>query len=310
MTSIAQERLRRMNIGLVMRTREQWGAVFDYTWSVDPPRNYRPVDEPASRLFWHITITDPDSYSSNDHHARAVERIGISRFPNTGISYNGLVLPGGHLYEGQPFGRRGAHTVNDFNRGSCTTSGCPGRGSSLLAPSWNLNVNARALALARNTDDPVTDADVDAAARWGAGYKLAGMVASSARWHGHRCVSAKSCPGDKAWTRIDDVADLTATYLRNGLPQPEDDDMTPEQDTLLKYISLQVKNTAQLIIDTNEVNLDKHRASALRIESLFKQVLTEQGLTDDKIDEILAEVNEQFPDPEPVPVPPVEPPTP
>jgi N-acetylmuramoyl-L-alanine amidase len=300
-TTIAQERQRRTNVGLVMRTREQWGSVFDYTTA-------RAVEEPATRLFWHITITNPDSYSSNDHHARAVERIGISRFPNTGISYNGLILPGGHLYEGQPFGRRGAHTVNDFNRSSCTTAGCPGRATSLLAPSWNLNVNSRALALARNTDDPVTDADVDAAAQWGAGYKLAGLVADSARWHGHRCVSAKSCPGDRAWTRIDDVADLTATYLRNGLPgTQEDDDMTPEQDELLKYISRQVKATAQLITDTNEVNLDKHRASALRIESLFKQVLTEQGLTDDKIDDILAEINEQFPDPEPVPE---EPPTP
>jgi hypothetical protein len=225
-TTIAQERAARVRVGLVMRLREQWGARFNYTTS-------RPVEEPATRLFWHITITNPSAYSSNDAHARAVENIGISRFPSTGISYNGLILPGGLLYEAQPFGRRGAHTVNDFQRSTCSTSGCPSRGSSLAAPSFNLNINSRALALARNTGDPVTDADVQAAARWGAGYKLAGMVHPAARWHGHRCVSAKSCPGDKAWTRIDDVADLTATYLRNGLPgtqPPGDDDMPSPTD--------------------------------------------------------------------------------
>jgi hypothetical protein len=70
---------------------------------------------------------------------------------------------------------------------------------------------------------------VQAAARWGAGYKLAGLVHSGARWHGHRCVSAKSCPGDKAWSRIDDVADLTATYVRTGLPGAEEDDVTPAE---------------------------------------------------------------------------------
>jgi N-acetylmuramoyl-L-alanine amidase len=111
----------------------------------------------------------------------------------------------------------------------------------------------------------------------------------------------KVCPGDRRISARDRIL-ARAKQIVEG-----DDDMTPEQDELLKYISRQVKATAQLITDTNEVNLDKHRASALRIESLFKQVLTEQGLTDDKIDEILAEINEQFPDPEPVPV---EPPTP
>jgi hypothetical protein len=242
MTTIAQERLRRANVGLVMRRREQWGSVFDYT-------NARAVEEPATRLFWHITITNPDSYPSNDRHAQAVERIGISRFPNTGISYNGLELPGAFLYEGQPFGRRGAHTVNDKRISTCATSGCPSRGTSLSAPSFNLNVNGRALALARNTDDPVTDADVEAAARWGAGYKLAGLVASSARWHGHRCVSAKSCPGDRAWTRIDDVADLTATYLRNGLPgtqpQPPEDDLPYTPDQIRAMVQAEIEEYAK-----------------------------------------------------------------
>lgn len=254
MTTIAQERARRAAVGLVMRTRQQWGSVFDYTTA-------RAVEEPATRLFWHITITNPDSYSNNDVHARAVERIGISRFPATGLSYNGLILPGGLLYEGQPFGRRGAHTVNDFQRSTCSTTGCPGRGSSLSAPSFNLNVNSRALALARNTDDPVTDADVKAAAMWGAGYKLAGLVHPAARWHGHRCVSAKSCPGDKAWTRIDDVADLTATYLRNGLPGTQPAPSPPpsqEEDDMANVLVTYYGSTQGAIYDL-------HSRTAIRV---------------------------------------------
>lgn len=211
MTTITQERSKLAAVGLVMRRREQWGARYGSYGSS------RPVDEPADHLFLHITVTNPSAYSSNDAHARAVESIGISRFPSVGISYNALILPGGQLYEAQPIGRRGAHTVNDFRRSTCSTSGCPGRGSALTAPSWNLNVNARAVALARNVDDPVTAADVRAAARWGAALKLAGLVKAGARWHGHRCVSSKSCPGNIGFALLDDISDLTADHVRNGL---------------------------------------------------------------------------------------------
>jgi N-acetylmuramoyl-L-alanine amidase len=295
MTTIAQERQRRTNVGLVMRTRERWGSVYSYTTA-------RPVEEPATRLFLHITVTNPDSYSSNDAHARAVERIGISRFPNTGISYNGLILPGGHLYEGQPFGRRGAHTVNDSQRSSCSTAGCPGRGTSLSAPSFNLNINSRALALARNTDDPVTDADVDAAARWGAGYKLAGMVTGSARWHGHRCVSAKSCPGDRAWTRIDDVADLTATYLRNGLPGTTPEPPPPPKPEprkaapmfVTRYGSTQYRLvTGDRMVDVNQSTYDKLKAAGVPAVALDNAQVTHlQGVL---VSENLSTVDEEAP---------------
>ena len=218
MTSIARERELYARVGFTHRLREQWGASFVYTTD-------RPLDEPATRLFLHISVTNPSSYPSNDAHARAIEDIGKQRFPNTGISYNEMIMPGGLLYEGQPMGRRGAHTLNDFTRPVCTTLGCPGRGFPLTAPSWNLNVNGRACCLARNIDDAVTDADVIAAARWGAAGKLAGLVDDGARWHGHRCVAAKDCPGGRGWVRLDDIADLTADYVRRGHVALEDDDM-------------------------------------------------------------------------------------
>jgi hypothetical protein len=211
MTTIVQERALRASVGLILRTREQARLRFDY-------RSSRPVTEPAVADFNHISVTNPRNYGSNDAHWRAIENIGITRFPSTGISYNGGVLPGGVLYEGQPWGRRGAHTVNTREWSHCAMSGCPSKGSSIWAPSWNNNITGRALVFARNLADPVTNDDVDAAARYWAGHKLCGLLTKSARLHGHRCCSSKDCPGNRVWVRMDDIQDLTATYVRTGLP--------------------------------------------------------------------------------------------
>lgn len=216
MTSIVAQQRAEEREGLVLRRRSQWNARFDYT-------NSRPVDEPATRLFLHITITNPSNYRSNDAHARAVEAIGISRFPNTGVSYNAGVMPDASAYEFQPVGRRGAHTVNDKRLSDCVTSGCSNRGSSLTAPSWNLNINARSVVLCQNVDDEVTRAQIHQAAKIAAAWKRAGFVHRRARWHGHRCVAWKSCPGDKAWRWMSELENLTEFYYVNGLGG--DDDM-------------------------------------------------------------------------------------
>ncbi len=261
MTDIAGERRRLADVGFTHRLRYQWGAARSYT-------DDRDVTEPATRLFLHITVTNPDSYSSHDAHARAVEAIGIARFPATGISYNELLMPGGLLYEAQPLTRRGAHTVNDFQRSTCATSGCPSRGTSVTAPNWNLNYNARALALARNVDDPVIDADVQAAARWGAAVKLAGYVDRDARWHGHRCVSAKLCPGDRGWARLDDIADLTADYVRNGIPGDDMPLTDADKQFILDAIDNRLDDVARavwnLLLESQVTGEDVHASTLLR----------------------------------------------
>lgn len=227
MTSIAAERLLLLAAGLQLRWRSEWGAVFDYS-------TRRDVTEPAVAGFNHISVTDPDNYPSNDAHMQAIERIGIARFPATGISYNGAVLPGGQLYEGQPWGRRGAHTVNTYQLTACETPGCPGLGTSVTAPSWNNNINGRALVFARNINDPITDGDVDAAARYWAAHKIAGLMTRGARLHGHWCVTAKGCPGRRVWERIDDIADATATYVRTGLPDHNPEATMPGPSMLIQ----------------------------------------------------------------------------
>ncbi|MGH9250755.1 MAG: peptidoglycan recognition protein family protein, partial [Acidimicrobiales bacterium] len=179
----------------------------------------------ADHLFLHITVTNPSAYSSNDRHAQAIEGIGISRFPNTGISYNMGVMPDAAIYEFQPVGRRGAHTVNDKGLATCVTTGCPGRGGSLSSSGHgvNLNWNARAIALCQNTSNVVTSAQVHSIARTAATWKRCGYVRRTARWHGHRCVSARACPGDRAWALMAELNRLTEYYYVNGI---EDEDMT------------------------------------------------------------------------------------
>jgi hypothetical protein len=226
LVTISQERQRLAAIpgGPKLRRREQWGARFSYT-------NSRPVEEPATRVFVHISVTNPPS-AGNDAHARTIENIGINRFPATGISYNRGVMPDGSLYEFQPMGRRGAHTVNDFKRSTCSTTGCPGRGSSLSAPSWNLNINARAYVLCQNVQHTVSDKQLDNLARAIAADKLAGLVTKNASIHGHRCVSSKSCPGDRMWSRMGELNQKVSRYVANGftdsggvVPPPEEEDM-------------------------------------------------------------------------------------
>jgi hypothetical protein len=186
-------------------------------------------------VFVHITVTNPGNYATEDAHWRAVEAIGIARFPNTGISYNRGLMQSGTAYEGQPVGRRGAHTVNDFKRAACTTSGCPGRGAPLTAPDWNLNWNSRAYVICQNVNDIVTDKQLDSLARCIAADKLAGFVIRTAEIHGHRCAASKSCPADPMWRRMGELEQKVNHYLSIGLKPPEDDDM-PLTDAEIKKI--------------------------------------------------------------------------
>jgi hypothetical protein len=223
--SIAEERQRLSDVGLTMRIRPSWQARFDYT-------NPREVIEPATILVAHVAVVnDPDDLvGTEDQVMRNIENIGIARFPNTGISYNAAAFNTGRLYEGQPIGRRGAHTVNTRQRIACEQAGCPSLGDSLIAPSWNNNLNARACVAPQMPSDPCTDAQVQAFARWGAGNKLAGFITKDARWHGHRCFAAKDCPGGNVWGRLNDIQDLTADYVRDGLPGTGDDDVVTPED--------------------------------------------------------------------------------
>jgi hypothetical protein len=198
-TDIAGERARLAAQGLVITTREQWGAQQSYT-------SARTVNRPARWLFLHITVTaDPaDTVVAESAACRQVEAIGQARF-GIGWSYNAGAMQSGRLYEGQPLTRRGAHTVNDKPNPSF--------------PTGSLNYDARALAIVQNVADAVTNAQIDAAARWGAALRRSGEAVSNARWYGHRDVTAKSCPGPIAYARLGELNALTDHYTTVGLKE-------------------------------------------------------------------------------------------
>lgn len=209
--SIATERAALAAQGLDIRPREEWGAVTDYSTS-------RPVER-AIALFLHIAVVDDrDDLVGGEHRVmRNTERVGRTRFGATiGISYNAAAFDTGRLYEGQPLGRRGAHTVNDLPNPAFRQGG--------------LNHLVRALVLPQQVTDPVTDAQIDAAARWGAALIRAGFAIPGARWWGHRDVTRKGCPGDAAYRRLGELNRLTRHYEAHGL---KEDTMTPEQERKL-----------------------------------------------------------------------------
>ncbi|MGH6690835.1 MAG: hypothetical protein ACREF4_09180 [Gammaproteobacteria bacterium] len=215
MTTIGQERAKLAQVGLRLRQHHEWGALTNYTTA-------RTVVEPAGHQFVHVSVTNRDNFASNDAHVRMVEAIGRARFgTSVGCSYNRGFTLDGTPYEMQPIGRRGAHTVNDFHRSTCTTSGCPSRGRSLLHrsgwPVWNLNYNARAYVVCGNVDDPISDELVDQIARALAADRLAGFVRADSTLHGHRCCSAKSCPGDRVWAAMARIQAQMKHYLQEGL---------------------------------------------------------------------------------------------
>jgi hypothetical protein len=217
-TSIAAER--RLLAPLGMRTRQQWGASGKYL-------DARAVVEPAQAFFLHVAVVaDPgDLVGTEDRVAQAIERIGWARFPNTGMSYNALAFNSGRLYEGQPLGRRGAHTYNDKHRRTCSEPGCPNRGRALPrggSDGWNLNYTCRSFCLPQMHTAPVTDAQVELAARWASTLILTGQATRGARWHGHRCVALKDCPGDPGWRRLPEIQRRTTALVTAGLaPQPK-----------------------------------------------------------------------------------------
>lgn len=290
MSFITEERAARAAVIGAPRLRTREEAKFRRTYG-----DSRTVVEPANRIFIHITVSNPKSYASDDAHARAVEAIGIARFPATGISYNRLLMLSGALYEGQPMGRRGAHTVNDFQRSVCSTSGCPSRGESLRATGggapWNLNYNARAYAVCAMPGMDVPSARIDEWARLIASDILAGLIVKGSPIHGHRCVSAKSCPGDEVWTWMDELARAVDYYVSVGLapqPQPEPPEEDEMKATISRYGSTQTvliyPDLSILRISTGTANV----LAGIRVDGKPLFQVADPPLTNAEIDTLFA----------------------
>lgn len=215
--------------GVECYSRGEWGTVRPAAY--EKRRSTHPMpDGPAPYHFLHITVTpDTDTVLEGKAGARKVESYGLSTPPM--MSYQALVSNEGKWFEGQNYGTKGTHTINDKN-----VAGFP----------HDLNRYGYAVAIMQNVGDAVTDIQVRVIALTFAAAELAGFVKRGAQIYPHRKFDWKECPGDKAVARLSEIQRLKDYYVKNGLPkatpQESDDVISTAQMTELKnHITREVR---------------------------------------------------------------------
>lgn len=189
--------------GVVCHTRRDWGSPRERDGSYAHRVRTHPMPPgPAPYHFLHITVTrDTDTILEGASGARQIESFGYSTPPM--VSYQDLVTNEGRYFQGQNYGVKGTHTVNDKE--------IPGYPT-------DLNRYGYATALMQNVDDAVTDAQVRVVAMTMAARELEGLVRRGAPILPHRKFAWKACPGDKAVARLPEIIRLKNQYVRVGLP--------------------------------------------------------------------------------------------
>jgi hypothetical protein len=234
-------RLRRA--GVECYTREQWGSPRERDGSYARRRLSHPMPNgPAPYHFLHITVTaDTDTKLEGAEGARKVESFGLSTPPM--VSYQDLVTNEGRYFQGQNYGVKGTHTINDKN-----VPGYPN----------NLNMYGYATAIMQNVDDAVTEVQVQVIAMIFAARELEGLVRRGAPVFPHRKFDWKLCPGDKAVARLPEIIKLKNQYVREGLPTlNEEDEMNPAQERLLQQAAdsaARAEKFAQLANQRGKIN--------------------------------------------------------
>lgn len=195
-------RLRRA--GVEVYNRNQWGTVREREY-VKRRKTHPMPKGPADYHFLHITVTpDSDTLPEGKAGARKVESYGLSTPPM--VSYQDLTTNEGKYFQGQDYGTKGTHTINDKN-----LPGFP----------HDLNLRGYAVAIMQNVNDEVTDIQVQVIARVLAARELSGWVKKGAPVYPHRKFAFKACPGDKAVARLPEIIKLKNDFVKNGIPKLE-----------------------------------------------------------------------------------------
>ena len=191
--------------GFEVYTRKEWGSHREADGSyARRAKTHTMPSGPADYHYLHLSVTrDTNTVAEGAAGARQIEGYGYSTPPM--VSYHALVTNEGRIYEGQSFGVKGTHTVNDKKIG-----GFP----------LDLNREGYAVALMQNVDDEVTDVQVRAVAAAFAEAEIEGWVKKGAPILPHRKFAWKSCPGDRAMARLPEIQRLKDKYVREGLPNP------------------------------------------------------------------------------------------
>jgi len=213
--------------GVECYTRKEWGS--KQLAAYIKRRSTHPMPPaPAKYHFLHITVTnDTDTVLTGKAGARQIETFGLSSPPQ--VSYQDLVTNEGRYFQGQDYGNKGTHTVNDKR----------------VPPfSRDLNQEGYALALMQNVNDAVTDKQVRVVAMVFAARELTGWVRKGAPVYPHRKFAWKGCPGDKAMARLAEIERLKNDFVKKGTIMPTQPTETRGKalDEALKNLRLAKKN--------------------------------------------------------------------
>lgn len=210
--------------GFEVYTRKQWGSqrLSAYRQRASNPYYRLPMGLPNHYL--HISVTsDTDTVQEGAAGARQIENYGYTSPPM--VSYQMLVTNEAKIFEGQNYGVKGTHTVNDKG-----IAGFP----------KDLNREGYAVALMQNVGDEVTDEQVVAIAACFASAELEGYVRRGAPIYPHRKFAWKSCPGDKAVARLAEIERLKNKFVREGLPGQEEVSMADVNDIVKGVLTAKV----------------------------------------------------------------------
>lgn len=193
--------------GLEVYTRRDWGSPMERDGRYANRRRTHPMPPgPAAYHFFHITVTgDTDTIKEGFAGSRQVETFGLSTPPM--VSYQMLVTNEGKIFEGQDYGTKGTHTINDKN-----VPGFPN----------DLNLHGYAAAILQNVGDAVTDEQVHSLAAVFAAAELEGHVRRGAPIYPHRKFAFKECPGDRGVARLEEIQRLKDRMVREGINQEDD----------------------------------------------------------------------------------------
>jgi len=185
--------------GVECFTRDEWGTVRSSEY-IKRRRTHPMPSGPANYHFLHITVTnDTDSVLEGKAGARQIESFGLSSPPM--VSYQDLVTNEGKYFQGQDYGTKGTHTINDKG-----IKGFPN----------DLNLQGYALAIMQNVEDEVSDVQVELIAKVFAARELAGYVKKGANVYPHRTFAYKACPGDKAVARLPEIVRRKNELVKAG----------------------------------------------------------------------------------------------
>jgi hypothetical protein len=257
--------------GVECYNRTQWGSPRERDGSYARRRATHPMPPgPASYHFLHITVTDDtDLPADGKEAAQKVETFGFSTPPM--VSYQDLVTNEGRYFQGQDYGTKGTHTVNDKR-----VPGFP----------FDLNLHGYAVAIMQNVGDRVTDVQVDVIAMIFAARELAGLVKRGAPIYPHRKFANKLCPGDRAVARLDEIEALRTKYVREGLPTEGEFDMTVEElqqailNTPVPVIGADGKQTTwklSTVLRNVEADQDRQTGRLKAIEAKIDTLLAKEG---------------------------------